>query len=271
MSALPRPYAKNSFAAEKQRSSLRQARARPCRRAPPSNRGSRACGPSPWAAGRPGRVEPEGRLVRAGRGRRRAAARLARAAVRSRPCLAVGSPRETTIASQLVRALAPSPIAGSAGAAPRRTPPAPGCARACTRSRAAREQRVDGDGHDARVQRSEEDDRPVAAVEHQQQHAVLAPQPEPAKRRREPAHALGELAVGQSTRVVDVRDLARARGVRLEQVLAKLKRRGGVAHLSLEGRLLQSGASVASSECQRHGAADAIEHGGFRLHRDALR
>ena len=91
------------------------------------------------------------------------------------------------------------------------------------------EQGVDRDRHDAREHRAEERDRPVGAVEHEQQHALLALDAGVPQRRGEAARALVELAVGERARVVDEGGLVRASRVRLEQMpreVERLRRRG---------------------------------------------
>jgi hypothetical protein len=84
------------------------------------------------------------------------------------------------------------------------------------------QQRVDGHRHDAGVHRAEEGHRPVGAVQHQQQHPLLAPH---AGRRAAGGHAanpLVELAVTQRALVVDEGDLGGAAAL-LQQVLGEVE------------------------------------------------
>ena len=90
------------------------------------------------------------------------------------------------------------------------------------------QQRVDRHGHHARVQRAQERHREVDGVVQADEHALLAPDPEPRQRGGHPLDTPREFAVGERRRVVDVRDLLGAAGVAREQMCAaKLKREGG--------------------------------------------
>mgnify|MGYP006160032311 CR=1 FL=1 len=81
-----------------------------------------------------------------------------------------------------------------------------------------RQQRVHRHRHHARVQRAQEAHHPVAAVVHEQQHALFALQAQRLQRRREALHLVSQLAVGERARVVDQRGLAGAAGVERDQV-----------------------------------------------------
>ena len=87
------------------------------------------------------------------------------------------------------------------------------------------EQRVDRDRHDAGVEapRKATGQSLLSSISSSTRSSRRSPRPR--KRRREPAHAVGELAVGQLPRVVDVGDLRCARGVRLQQVIGEIEPR----------------------------------------------
>jgi hypothetical protein len=86
------------------------------------------------------------------------------------------------------------------------------------------EQRVHGHRHDAGMDGAEEGHRPVGAVQHQQQHALLAPDAERAQARGAALHALGKTAVAQAAGIVDERSLVGPAGVGLEQMLGEVER-----------------------------------------------
>ena len=77
------------------------------------------------------------------------------------------------------------------------------------------EQRVHRHRHEAGVDRAEKAHRPVVAVVHQQQHALLAPQAQRAQAGGQAAHAVVEFAVAQRAEVVDEGGLVVPRGVAL--------------------------------------------------------
>jgi hypothetical protein len=74
------------------------------------------------------------------------------------------------------------------------------------------EQRVDRHGDDAGLEAAEERGRPVDRIGERDQHALLAPQAEPAQRRGEARDAIGELAIGQRAMAVDIGRLVGAAG-----------------------------------------------------------
>ena len=71
-----------------------------------------------------------------------------------------------------------------------------------------REQRVDCHRHDASVHRTQETDRPVVAVVHQEQHALLAAHTRGQQRAGQAANALRQIAIAQAALVVDIGSLA---------------------------------------------------------------
>jgi hypothetical protein len=101
-----------------------------------------------------------------------------------------------------------------------------------------RQQRVDGDRNDAGVDRAEERDRPGVAVEHEEQHALLAADAEADERRGEAPGALVELAVREAAAVVGVGELGGAAAVGVEQVAGEVERFGRRRH---RGRRLAGG------------------------------
>ncbi len=112
------------------------------------------------------------------------------------------------------------------------------------------EEGVDRDRHDARQHGAEEGDRPVGAVLHQDQHALLALDAALLERGGEPAGALVELAVSHRSGVIDERRLARPPGVGPQEVSSEvegLRRRLNGAHA--HRRLL--------SEARAEGRAEA--------------
>ncbi len=86
------------------------------------------------------------------------------------------------------------------------------------------EQRVDGDRHDAAVDRAEERDRPIDGVVSEEQQALLAPQPVVAQHLREAAHPIRQFAVGEPRAIVDVGDAPGARRVAADEVRRKVER-----------------------------------------------
>ena len=86
-----------------------------------------------------------------------------------------------------------------------------------------RQQRVDGNGHDSRVDRAEERDRPVDGVVREQQHALLASQTRFAQHVREACDARCKLAVRQRVAVVDVRRLRRTSRIERGQVRGEIE------------------------------------------------
>jgi len=90
-----------------------------------------------------------------------------------------------------------------------------------------RKQGVERDRDHARMQAAEEGDRPVGAVVHQQQHALLAPHAE----RRQPGgaapHRVGEFTIGQAARIVDVGGLRRSIRVARDQMAGEIEALGG--------------------------------------------
>ena len=131
-----------------------------------------------------------------------------------------------------------------------------------------RQQRVDRHRHDAGVERAEEGDRPVDRVVHQQQHALLAPQPEARSAAAQRAHALVELAVGERAAVVDVRDLVAARRVAREQVRGEIEPRAGrrLGRLAVIGvlppwrRLPSLACRPARARCNCIAAMQSVKH-----------
>ena len=97
------------------------------------------------------------------------------------------------------------------------------------------QQRVDGDRDDAGVERAEEGDRPLVAVEHQQQDALLAANAQAEQGGGETARAVFEIAVGERAAIVDVGDLAGAAAVRGEQVLGEIEGLGRLGHGQARG------------------------------------
>ena len=85
------------------------------------------------------------------------------------------------------------------------------------------QQRVDGDRNHTCVERAEERDWPVAGVVHQQQHALLAANAQREQCGSAASRAHGQFAVGKLTRVVEVRDLAGARGVEVDQMAGEVE------------------------------------------------
>ena len=75
------------------------------------------------------------------------------------------------------------------------------------------EQRIDRHRDDAGLQAAEKRGRPVDGVEQRQQHALFALDAEPAQRRAETRHAIGQLAVGVRAARVDIGRLVGAAGV----------------------------------------------------------
>ena len=117
------------------------------------------------------------------------------------------------------------------------------------------EQRVDGDRNDARQHRAQESDRPVGAVEHEQQYALLALDARALERRGEFSRARVEFAIGQGAGVVDKRDLVRASGVCVQKMLGEIENlRGRAARRDALGHVvpppvLSSRACSAERQC----------------------
>ncbi len=89
---------------------------------------------------------------------------------------------------------------------------------------AGRQQRVRGDGHDARLDRAEKHGGEVDGVEEAEQHALLGPHAERRQRVGAPIHPFRQLAVRVRPCVVDIGDLAGAsRGeVALDEVVRRV-------------------------------------------------
>ncbi len=96
-----------------------------------------------------------------------------------------------------------------------------------------REQRVDRDGHHAGIEAAQKAHGPVAAVEHEQQHALFAPHAGSLQRGGQAARAVFELAVAQRAAVVDVGDAFGAAAVEGEQVFGKVESCGRACHACL--------------------------------------
>ena len=86
------------------------------------------------------------------------------------------------------------------------------------------EQGVHSNRNDARQHRAQEGDRPVSAVLHQDEHALLALDAALLEGRGEPSGALVQLPVGHRPGVVDERRLARPPGVRAQKVSREVER-----------------------------------------------
>ena len=86
------------------------------------------------------------------------------------------------------------------------------------------EQRIDRDRDGAGEDRAEERDRPVAAIEHEDEHPLLALDAGVLQRRGEAANALVELAVGEPPLVVDEGGLVRPAGVGVQQMPGEIER-----------------------------------------------
>ena len=96
-----------------------------------------------------------------------------------------------------------------------------------------RQQGVNRDRHDTGIHRAQKAHRPVAAVVHQEQHALFAAHAAGEQSGGQAADALGQFAVAQTARIVDERGLVRAFSVAGDQVLGKVKgcaRRCGPGH-----------------------------------------
>ncbi len=182
----------------------------------------RALGP----AGRARRIEPEGRIVAAGRGRlgKRLAGGEQRVEGKGAGRERVGRAADDQVLDLVLRLrhrLAEQ--RRERGRDDRRLGPA---VRQHVGVVVGGEQGVHRHRHDAGIEAAEEGDRPLVGVEHQQQHALLAPDAEPEQGRGEAPRPLLELAVAQAGAIVDVGDLGGAAGVDLEQVLRKIQRLG---------------------------------------------
>ena len=113
-------------------------------------------------------------------------------------------------------------------------------------------QRVDRHRRDAREHRAQKRDRPIGAVLHEQEHALLAPDPCALETRGEPPRPLVELTVGDHADIVDERRLHRAFGIggkQMEREVEHLRRRfnGACGHRRLLGRARSRAADGASS------------------------
>src|SRR3954465_6052405 len=98
----------------------------------------------------------------------------------------------------------------------------------------AGEQRVDGHRHDARVHCADKAHRPVVAVVHEEQHALLALDADGAQRGANAAHAVGELAIRQAALVVDVGGPGGAPLIELQEMLREVEsvaRRGDLGRI----------------------------------------
>ena len=80
------------------------------------------------------------------------------------------------------------------------------------------QQGVDRDRNDAGEKRAQKRHRPVGAIEHEEHHPLLAFDAGVLERRGEAARALVEFAVSERAQIVDERDLVRTAGVRLEKM-----------------------------------------------------
>ena len=89
------------------------------------------------------------------------------------------------------------------------------------------EQRVHGHRHDAREHGTQKAHGPVAAVVHQQQHALFAPHAAALQGGRHALDALGQRAITQLPIVVDVGDFVGALRVARKQVLGEIEVRAG--------------------------------------------
>ena len=139
------------------------------------------------------------------------------------------------------------------------------------------EQGVEGDRHDAGVEATEKRHRPLARVEHQQQHALLAAQAEAEQAARKASRALGKLAIAETRPIVDERELVRPRCVGLEQVAREVQRVGRRNHGSaspddalycMNGTLRQGSFPACSWRTRALAARPARPHaqvGGDRL------
>ncbi len=85
------------------------------------------------------------------------------------------------------------------------------------------EQRVDGNGHDARVQRSEEGHRKIHGVVQAEQHTLVAAKPDLDVGLRRRSHARIQLAVALRPGIVDVRGFRGTRGVAVEKALREIE------------------------------------------------
>ena len=73
-----------------------------------------------------------------------------------------------------------------------------------------RQQRVQGNGHDAGIQRAQKHHRPFVAIEKQQQNALFRAHAQLDQCVAEPARARGQIAVREFAVVVDICDLFRS-------------------------------------------------------------
>jgi len=94
-----------------------------------------------------------------------------------------------------------------------------------------REQRVDGDRHDTRLDRAEERHRPVDGVVHRNQDAVFHPEAQRQQVVAEAVHPLGEIAEAALARIVDVGGLCAPPGLQVpaDQVLGRVVNAWNVA------------------------------------------
>ena len=86
------------------------------------------------------------------------------------------------------------------------------------------EQRVDRDRNDARQHRAQEGDRPVGAILHEDERALLALDAPLLERGGEPSGAIVEFAVSHGAGVVDERRLIRAPRIGLKQMRREVER-----------------------------------------------
>jgi hypothetical protein len=158
------------------------------------------------------------------------------------------------------RVAGPAAAGTPAAEAPKRWPHAPGCRRACTRSRALGEQGVDRHRHDARLDGAQKRRRKIDRVVQAQQHALLDAEAQAAQHVGARRCCADRARVRAGTGVVDEGDFGRGRPqIAFDQVVRRVELRGTGScggrrwrtHLLLRGRrLLNSGmALMPSIEC----------------------
>ena len=86
------------------------------------------------------------------------------------------------------------------------------------------QKRIDGDRHDAGMDRTQKGDGPFDAVVREEQDALFATQAMLAQDRRELANPGRELAVRHARAIVDVRDAIGMVGIAGDEVLRKVER-----------------------------------------------
>ncbi len=118
-----------------------------------------------------------------------------------------------------------------------------------------REQGVDRHGHHARVEAAEEGHGPVAAVVHEQQHALLAPQAGGGEGRGQAARAVFERAVAEAAPVVDIGRALCTLPVEAEQVLGKIESWGQAHGVVSCGRLVVGWRGLSRKAAQSPSAA----------------